>query len=400
MKSILKQKTALYSIIIGISALFGTTTCMLIPHKSKKAIKKQIENIQATFRKKKLSDQLNSKTLLIDNIPYRSRKLADKILKITETRSSQPETSAIFLENAPFNLPELPKVLLFKIFAEISPTYKNKLQKTCSFFYENGSNQPPYIWNLIDYPLNIADKDLSDIVLKTVVYEKDNALEKILQNHTKRDFVYEYLDSIKKEKVNSVLFSEHQIEKVVKKNLSFDIHQAAATMAISDILVKYNCTFLQNSPQKTKIKLTPLITASFMQDEEMLRNILYFHNNFSENEISTVLEHIGKINNQKLNNIVATKFPIAHTIYKQNQTIHEKDNMIEALIKKCWELRTEKEALQKQLSLSQRELSNTEYELRKTKNDLSNAKYERRMDSYGSSYASYPIYPTYYPTYY
>src|SRR5258708_23023069 len=163
-KSLLQRKTFLYCIAIGALSLCGITICMLLPYKSKKTIKKQIKKIQATFLKKKLLRQLNHQPLL--------------------------------LENSPFNFPQLPQDLQLKIFAGISPRYKNQLQKTCISLHENGSKQPPYIWKLVDYPLNIAEKDVSEIILKAVVYEKANVLEKILQNHKKRDFIYEYTDSI------------------------------------------------------------------------------------------------------------------------------------------------------------------------------------------------------------
>src|SRR5260221_6612251 len=116
-KSFLQRKTFLYCIAIGALTLSGITTCMLLPHKSKKTIKKQLEKIHATFLKKKLLRQLNHQPLL--------------------------------LENSPFNFHQLPQDLQLKIFADIPPHYKHKIQKTCISLHEDGSKQPAYLWKLV-----------------------------------------------------------------------------------------------------------------------------------------------------------------------------------------------------------------------------------------------------------
>lgn len=344
------------------------TLCMLMPFASNKANTERCNRYYAKevqpkiLKRKELLDKLNNKPLL--------------------------------LENSPFNFSELPDDIQLKIFYSVSVHDKNRLHKTCNSLYTKGSKQPPYVWKLVNHlPLNIAEKDVSDIVLKAILYQKTDVLEKILQNHKKRNFIYEYTDSTEKVKPFKWSYDEYTVE----KTLSFDAYQAAPTKNISDILKKYNCTMLKDNSQKTNIKLTPLITACFMQDEKMLTDIIRSYRNFSENEILTVLEHNQKINNPAINNLLVTKFPIAHYIYQQNQMIVQMGDVIKSLTKKCLELTDDKENLLKQLADAQ---DNLQRERRiNSPNYLYSGLSLNTSSSYSPSYSYFGT-PTYNYSYY
>jgi hypothetical protein len=342
---------------------------MIIQHEHKASVKQHIKRIQVRLHKEEL-------------LQTQAKLQKEKLLHRLNRRP-------LLLENSPFNFPQLPNDLQLKIIARISPRCRNQLQKTCQSLQAKGSKQLPHIWKLIDYPLTIAEKDLSDIVLQAIVYEKKDALEKILQNHKKRNFIYEYTDSF--DQINYSFSNRYTNYKTIEHKLCFDAYQAAPTKIIYDTLKKYGCNTLEENSNKTEVKLTPLTVACFMQDEKMLLNVIFSRSNLSENEILIALEHNQKINNPKINDVLITAFPIAHTIYQKNFMILQQENTIKTLRKMNHELKKINDSLQQ-------ELTNTQRQLTYTKNDLDNLEHRNRMDSYypRSSY-NIPTYNTYCP---
>jgi hypothetical protein len=105
---------------------------------------------------------------------------------------------------------------------------------------------------------------------------------------------------------------------------------------------------IEENSSKTKVQLTPLLTACFMQDEKMLINVIFSRNHFSEDEIQAALKYNHKIKNQKVDDILATAFPVAHITYQKDLEIRQQDTIIKSLMQKIAELEQEKNLLLQQ----------------------------------------------------